>query len=64
MDDELKALIETARRYQMTAEQREAQRISFAFGNANYENANVTLEGVIRASESIRDARSRQDERA
>ena len=47
-------LIERARRVQMTPEQLEAQRRSFAFGNVALENPNVTREMVDRAADRIK----------
>ena len=47
------ALIERSKKHEMTAEEREAQRRSFAFGNANIDNPNVTREMVDRAAEEI-----------
>jgi len=54
MSDKLRALIEKARQSQMTPAEIEEQRISFAFGNANYEDRRVTREVVARASLSLR----------
>ncbi len=44
-----------ARRGRMQAEEREAQRRSFAFGNASLSNPNVTREVVDEAAEKIED---------
>ena len=60
MNDQLNALIEKARHVVMTPEQVEDQRVSFAFGNTNYENATITREDVIRSSQSLRDAQHQQ----
>ncbi len=46
-------LLEKARQVEMSSDQKEEQRRSFAFGNANIENANVTRETVDRAAASI-----------
>lgn len=54
MSDKLLALIEKARQVQMTPAEIEEQRISFAFGNTNYEDKRVTREVVARASLSLR----------
>lgn len=54
MTDKLRALIEKARQRQMTPEEIEEQRVSFAYGNANYEDKRVTREAVVRASSSLR----------
>ena len=61
MNDKLKALIEKGRRHPMSPAEREAQHISFAYGNAKYENDKVTLDGIIRASASLKNLRDRQD---
>ncbi len=53
MSEELKALIEKARRYQMTPEERQEQRISLAYGNAHYENPSITIDDVLSASERL-----------
>jgi len=46
----LDELIEKAKNIQSTADQKEAQRQSFAYGNANIENALVTREMVAQAA--------------
>jgi hypothetical protein len=43
MSPQLTMLIERARNSQMAPDEREEQRVSFAYGNANYENSAVTL---------------------
>jgi hypothetical protein len=53
MSDELKALLERFRDYQMSPEEIQEQRISFAYGNTNYENQEITREDVVRCSRSI-----------
>ena len=50
MTDELKSLIERYRDYQMSEAEQEAQIISFAYGNAHYENPQVTREGIAKHS--------------
>ena len=55
MSPTLKELIEKARLVQMTPEELAEQRISFAFGNAHYEDKRVTREDVERCSESTRE---------
>ncbi len=55
MNNRLKALIEKARLVEMTPEQVEKQRISFAFGNTNLEDPEITREDVIRASQALRE---------
>ena len=53
-DSEFQILLEHAKRVTMTPEHKEAQRRSFAFGNANIENEAITREMVDKAAESIR----------
>jgi len=52
-ENEFQVLLEHAKRVQMSPEQKEAQRRSFAFGNANIENEAVTREMVDEAAEKI-----------
>ena len=56
MTDKLQKLIDASRSRQMSDAEKEAQRRSFAFGNANIENARVTREMVDRAAEKIKHA--------
>jgi hypothetical protein len=53
MSEKLTSLIERARQVRMTPSEIREQRISFAFGNANYEDQRVTKEAVTRASELL-----------
>jgi Fic family protein len=53
MSDELKALFERLRNYQMSPEEIQEQRISFAYGNTNYENKEITRDDVVRSSYSL-----------
>ena len=46
MSDELEKLLEAAKYRPMTSSEQEEQRRSFAYGNANIENARVTRETV------------------
>ncbi|MCL4841167.1 MAG: hypothetical protein KJZ79_04980 [Bryobacteraceae bacterium] len=46
MSDKLLFLIEEARRYQMTSDEREEQVRSFAFGNTHLENASITMDDI------------------
>ncbi|MEL7300493.1 MAG: hypothetical protein AAFM92_08940 [Pseudomonadota bacterium] len=46
MSEHLKELVERAKRVRMTSPERQAQRVSFAFGTANIENEDVTREMV------------------
>jgi len=61
MSEVLKALIEKARHYRMTPQERQEQRISLAYGNAHYENPNITIDDVISASERLAE-RTKQEE--
>ena len=54
MTDELQALIESARVRPFPAEEREAQRRSFAYGNCKIGNDLVTREMVAVADERIK----------
>ena len=62
MSDELKALLEARRGRVMTPREREEQVVSFAFGNAHYENKNVTRSGVARHSVSLAEGSDIHDE--
>lgn len=48
----LSRLIERVRSYKMSPEEREAQRRSFAYGNAKLSNPRVTREMVDQAAEA------------
>jgi hypothetical protein len=54
MTDELQALIEAARTRPFPEEEREAQRRSFAYGNAKIENDRITWEMIVEADEEIK----------
>lgn len=56
MTEKLQALIDASRSRQMSDAEKEAQRRSFAFGNANIENARVTREMVDHAAEKLKRA--------
>jgi hypothetical protein len=49
MSDRLKRLIERARQHQMSPQELLEQEISFAYGNAHFENERITREMVERA---------------
>jgi hypothetical protein len=53
MSDELEKLLEAAKHRGLTADEREEQRRSFAFGNANIENARVTRETIDREADAL-----------
>jgi hypothetical protein len=50
---DLDALLERARQVRLTSADREKQRRSFAYGNANIENPNVTRQVVDEAAEKL-----------
>ena len=54
MSEELTRLIEAARKRPFSDEEREAQRRSFAYGNAKIENDRVTWEMIVEADEKIK----------
>ena len=54
----LDRLLERARKYKMTPEEKERQRISFAYGNTHMENPNVTREMVEKAAERLNKERA------
>lgn len=54
MTQELQSLIDAARMRPFSEEEREAQRRSFAYGNAKIENDRVTWEMVVEADERIK----------
>lgn len=53
MSDELEKLLELARQQQLTREEQEEQRRSFAYGNAKIENERVTRETVDEEAELL-----------
>lgn len=57
MSDELEKLLEAARYRPLTASEREEQRRSFAYGNANIENDRVTRETVDEQAEALKESR-------
>jgi len=54
MTDHLQLLIEEARRRPFTVEEREAQRRSFAYGNAKIENDRITREMVAEIDDRVK----------
>jgi len=61
MPDEFETLVNLAKRAEMTPEQSEEQRRSFAFGNTRLENARVTREMI---NEQAADLKSRHEDDA
>ncbi len=53
MTNELKALVEAAKRLQPTPAQKEQQRRSFAYGNTAFENPNITREMIDAEAEKM-----------
>jgi hypothetical protein len=53
MTDELKGLIDAARRAQPSAAEREEQRRSFAYGNTAFENGRITRAMVDEQAEKL-----------
>ena len=54
MTEELSRLVEAARKRPFPESEREAQRRSFAYGNAKIENPRVTWEMIVEADEKIK----------
>ena len=54
MSDHLQMLIEAARSRTMSAEEREAQRRSFAYGNTKIENDRITREMIDEQDELLK----------
>jgi hypothetical protein len=54
MSDELNRLIEMARCHQMTEDDKEQQKISFAYGNTRTENDDITWDTVKKAAEELK----------
>ena len=54
MTEELQLLINAARNRPFSEAEREAQRRSFAYGNAKIENDRVTREMIVEADEEIK----------
>lgn len=54
MSEDLDRLIEMARKVEMTAEQAESQRRSFAYGNTKIENDSITWDTINRAAEQLK----------
>jgi len=53
MPEELRILLERARSAQMTRDEKEEQRRSFAYGNSKIENDRITRETIDREAEAI-----------
>jgi hypothetical protein len=57
MSNELEKLLEAAKYRPLTASEKEEQRRSFAYGNANIENDRVTRETVDQQAEELEETR-------
>ncbi len=53
MSNELKELLAAAKKAELTSEEKEAQRRSFAYGNTKIENDRITRELVDREAERL-----------
>lgn len=53
MNKALETLLELSRRVPMPAEEREAQRRSFAYGNTHFENPLITRDMIERAAAAV-----------
>ena len=54
----LEELIEWARTYRMTPEERDEQIQSFAYGNTHLENSSITRDDIKRAADSLKAERA------
>jgi hypothetical protein len=54
MSPELNQLIEMARRVEMSEQEKQEQRISFAYGNTKLENDDITWDTVRKAAETLK----------
>jgi hypothetical protein len=52
---ELQQLLDAAKKLEITPEQKEEQRRSFAFGNTNIENPRVTRQTVDEEAEALKE---------
>ena len=57
MNESLKKLLEAAKRVPQTANDREIQRRSFAYGNTHFENEIITREMVDRIADEMASTR-------
>ena len=55
MTKELEQLLETVKNVGITAEQKEEQRRSFAFGNTNIENSRITRKTIDEEAEALKE---------
>jgi hypothetical protein len=52
-DNNLSQLLEMARKVEMTSQEQEQQRRSFAYGNTRIENGDITLEAIEKAASVV-----------
>jgi hypothetical protein len=57
MNERLKTLVKKASKVKMTSQQKDSQRISFAYGTAKIENENITREMVRSAARKMESAK-------
>lgn len=50
----LEELVEATKKIELSSEQKEEQRRSFAYGNTNIENSRITRETVDREAEALK----------
>jgi hypothetical protein len=62
-EENLRMLLEVAKKIEPTAEQRESQRRSFAFGNTAFENRLITREMIDRQAEELAQAANEPSKR-
>ncbi len=55
MDEKMRNLLKAAEKIEMSDEEKEAQRRSFAYGNANLSNPNITREMIDKEAEELRE---------
>ncbi len=53
MTDEIQKLVEAAKAVEMTPDQQEEQRRSFAYGNTHLENGRITRETIDQAAKAV-----------
>jgi hypothetical protein len=54
MSTDLQHLIDRARLYEMTSDERESQARSFAYGNTRMENENITKADIDEAAQTVK----------
>jgi hypothetical protein len=59
-EKDLENLLKRAKHVEMTPSEKEAQRKSFAYGNANIENAAVTKDVIEKAAAEIEEEKRRE----